>query len=96
MLTLKCNVPQVRDHAEALRLYREQTEIGTGDIAAIFGVSPSTARRLKSVVRERMAEDKTPSYNANLVNVETAYKTWGLDVRKLERAVKLRMTEAGG
>lgn len=96
MAEIRCNVPQVADHAEALRLYREQTEIGTGDIAAIFGVSETTARRLKKVVRERMAEENTPSYNSSFVNVETAFKTWGLDVKKLERAVKLRMTEAGG
>ena len=82
------NVPQVQDHAHALKVYREQTEIGTSDIMAIFGVSETTARRLKKAAQERMAEKKVQSFNAYMVNVETAFETWGIDVRKLERAVK--------
>lgn len=81
-------VPQVKDHALAVALYYGQTEISTKDITAIFGVSPSTAAKLKARAREEMAANKTPSWNPRMVNTEDAYRSWGIDVSKMERAAK--------
>ena len=82
------NVPQVKDHALALSLYYGQTEISAKDISAIFGVSPSTAQKLKARAREEMAANHTPSWNPRMVNTEDAYRSWGIDVSKMERATK--------
>lgn len=93
------NVPQVKDHAYAVQMLREQAEIGHQDIMRIFGCSGNTATRLKRAAAERMAERGTPSYNARLVNTAVAYETWGLNAERLEAAAnakKLRMTEAVG
>lgn len=92
------NVPKVADPSLAVRLWYEQTEIGTNDVCDIFGCSKSTAIKLKARAREEMEESKTPSFNSTLVNTECAYRSWGIDVKRLEKGLnrpKLRLCDGG-
>lgn len=91
------NVPTTVNIDTAVTLYYSRTEIGTSDIQTIFGCGASKAQQLKRVAREAQDADNVPFYNAHAVNVEVAYKTWGLDVKRMERAQKhpkLRLGEA--
>lgn len=81
------NVPSVKNPAAAVKLYYEQTEIGTEDILTIFGCSRSTATKLKARAREEMANGKIPSFNTTKVNVEAAFRAWGIDVKRLEKGL---------
>ncbi|MDE7360472.1 MAG: hypothetical protein K2N38_00885 [Oscillospiraceae bacterium] len=82
---LSVRVPQITSLETAIRLYYEHTELSNSDIKELFGkCSSATITRLKSKVRERMAEEKTPVWNANNVNTKVAYSTWGLDIDDLE------------
>lgn len=92
------NVPRLADPALAVRLWYEQAEISTKEICEIFGCSNGTAVKLKKRAREQMGLDDTPSFNSRAVNTVCAYKSWGLDVKRIEAGLnrpKLRMTEAG-
>ena len=93
------NVPRIADPALAVRLWYEQVEIGTPDIRAIFGCSVGTAQKLKRRAREQMALDGAMSFNAHSVNVVCAYRSWGIDARRLEAGLnrpRLRLTEGDG
>lgn len=93
------NVPRIADPAFAVRLWYEQIEIGTADIRTLFGCSTGTAQKLKHRAWEQMEMDGAMSYNAHSVNVVCAYKSWGIDVKRLEAGLnrpKLRLTEANG
>ena len=93
------NVPRVADPALAVRLWYEQTEIGTNEICGIFGCSKGTALKLKHRAREQMQLDGSMSFNSRAVNTVCAYRSWGIDVKRLEAGLnrpKLRMTEVGG
>ena len=92
-------VPQVKDHELLVRLYYGQTEISARDIQRIFGVSYSTAQRLKARAREEMTAKGTVSWNPRMVNVDDALRSWGVDIGKVERATKklrLNQNEGGG
>ncbi len=92
------NVPRIADPALAVRLWYEQIEIGTSDICGIFGCSKGTAAKLKRRAWEQMNMDSVMSYNSRSVNVISAYKSWGIDAKRLENGLnrpKLRMTGAG-
>ena len=92
------NVPRIADPALAVRLWYEQVEIGTPDICGIFGCSTGTAVKLKRRAREQMDLDSVQAFNSRAVNIVCAYKSWGLDVKRLEAGLnrpRLRMTEAG-
>lgn len=91
------NVPKIADPALAVRLYYEQIEIGTPEICNVFGCCKATATKLKHRAREQMDLDGVMSYNTRNVNVISAYKSWGIDVKRLENGLnrpKLRMTGA--
>ena len=91
------NVPRIANPALAVRLWYEQIEIATDDICDIFGCSKGTAAKLKHRAREQMDLDGVMSYNTRHVNVISAYKSWGIDVKRLENGLnrpKLRMTGA--
>jgi hypothetical protein len=90
------NVPKLANPSLAVKLWYEQVEIGSGDIREIFGCCPTTARKLKLRAREQMEMDECMSFNSKNVNVICAYKSWGIDVKRLERGLdrpKLRLTE---
>lgn len=89
--TTAVNVPQIKDHALLVRLWHEQTEISASDIMAIFGVSASTAYKLKCRAREEMTLRNVPSWNPHMVNTVCAYKSWGIDPERIERAVRKRL-----
>lgn len=87
-------VPQVSNHELLIRLYYGQTEISAKDIQQIFGVSSSTAQKLKARAREEMEAMGTPNWNPRMVNTEDALRSWGVDIVKIEKAAKkLRLNE---
>lgn len=85
---MSMNVPTTVNVDTAVTLYYAKTEITTRDICAIFGCCKTTANLLKKKAREVQDRDGTPLYNARAVNVETAFRAWGLDIKRLERAQK--------
>ena len=88
------NVPQIKDHALLVRLWHEQVEISVSDIMAIFGVSASTAYKLKCRAREEMILKGVPSWNPHMVNTVCAYRSWGIDpaaVERIEKTVRKRL-----
>lgn len=87
-------IPQVVDIREAIELYWRKTEIGTGDICKLFGISRERAGKLKAVARAVMNERGTISYNAMCVNTDVAFEAWGLRIADLEkRYAKLQKLE---
>ncbi len=82
------NVPTDVKIDAAVTLYYTKTELTTSDICAIFDCSPTTARKLKKAAREAQVSEGTPFYNGRAVNTETAFRVWGLDIKRLERAQK--------
>lgn len=84
-MSASVRIPQIKDIRAAIELYWSKTEIGTSDIAALFGVNRERAGKLKGVARELMNERKTINYNAMYVNTEIAYEAWGLQISDLER-----------
>ena len=88
------NVPTNVNIDAAVSLYYAKTELTTSDICAIFDCSETKGRQLKNAARTVQDKDGTPSYNARAVNTETAFRVWGLDIKRLERAQqhpKIRM-----
>lgn len=85
---MNVNVPTSVNVDTAVTLYYSKTEITTRDICAIFGCCKTTANLLKKQAREAQINDGVPFYNARAVNVETAFRAWGLDIKRLERAQK--------
>ena len=78
-------VPQPVSLEVAIKLYYEKSELNNKDISTLFGnVSSASIARLKKRVRQQMAEDAVPVWNALCVNTKTAYKVWGLDINELE------------
>lgn len=79
-------IPTVTSLKTAIRLFYERTELSNEDIKDLFGdLSSATITRLKNVVREEMVKRNTPVWNANRVNTEVAYVSWGLSIDDLER-----------
>ena len=85
----RVNVPQVADLETAVRLYYSKNELAPADIRAIFGCSTSTARLLRIRGREQMQIDGVPTWNPSYVNTVSAFKSWGLDIEKIERGLKV-------
>ena len=82
------NVPTTVNIDTAVSLYYAKTELTTGDICAIFGCCKTTGNLLKKAARTEQDKANVPSYNARAVNTETAFRVWGLDIKRLERAQK--------
>lgn len=95
-------IPQVSDHRYAIELFYSRTELSTGDIRELFKsasdvrISGERALKLKEMAREKQIEDGVPIYDAQRVNTEVAYKVWGIDIHKLEKAYKKLCDIRGG
>lgn len=83
-MTVTCNVPQVRDIREAVKLYYEKTELTTADIMGLFGCKRTKAQRLKDMAREAQTERGVKVWDARAVNTKAAFPAWGLQIRDLE------------
>lgn len=71
-----------------LRIYYENTELGTKEIKDLFGdIAPSTVTNLKNKARALTArqEKKILIFGSYTVNTEMAFKAWHIDVDDLER-----------
>ena len=90
-------VPSISDLKTAIRIYYENIELGTKEIMELFNCKKSKATLLKKPVREAMAENNILAWNATRVNTQTAYQTWGIDIKDLEerlaRLTKLKLSE---
>lgn len=87
-------IPQISDHRYAIELFYSHTELSTGDIRELFKsadgvrISGERALKLKEIARVIQRDTDVPIYDAQRVNTEIAYKAWGIDIQKLERAYK--------
>ena len=79
------------DVLTAVRIYYEKIEIGSKEIAEIFGVSNTTAVSMKKAVKQKMAEKTVKCMIRGNVNTKIAFEVWGLDIVDLEkRAAKIK------
>ncbi len=86
---IRVRVPQVCSVEDAVRLYYSKTELENTDIKELFGVhSSATIAKLKNLVRERMAAENVPVWNAQCVNTKKAFEVWGLQIDDLEHRLK--------
>lgn len=69
----------------AVRVHYSTMELGTKDIAILFGCSPRTARVLKNEARVYQAGKGVPSYHPDRVNTRAAFEAWGLDIDEMEK-----------
>lgn len=94
---VRVQIPQVVDLRTAIRLYYEKNELSPKDVREIFGCSAPTAAKLIRRGQEEMDRTKTPYWNRQNVNSECAFRSWGLDIERMERALtrlrKLKLTE---
>ena len=80
------NIPQITNIDTALKIYYLYPEIGSTEIAKLFSKnSKSTICRLKKIAQGVMTEEKVFAHGLYKVNTECAYKSWGIDVKDLER-----------
>jgi hypothetical protein len=86
--TTRCNVPQVRDLAKAVEMYYTRHELAPADIRTLFGCSASTAQKLRRRGKEQMAMDGVPAWNDQYVNTACAFRSWGLEIEKLEQGLR--------
>ena len=82
------DVPTTINIDNAVTLYHTRMELTTEDIRQIFGCGATKANQLRRMARAAQDRDNVPSYNAHAVNAESAFRAWGLDIKKLERAQK--------
>ncbi len=82
----KVRIPSITSIDTAVRLYYEKTELSNRDIKMLFGSnhSSTTIAKLKNLVRERVAAENIPCWNAQNVPTRTAYECWGLNINDLE------------
>lgn len=79
-------IPEISSLETAIRIYWEKIELSNKDIGELFGkVGKSKIKQLKDTAREKMAENKIPSFSAARVNTKVAYAAWGLDIEDLEK-----------
>ncbi len=75
------------DVETAVRIYHENTEIGSAEIVELFGgkLSSSTVCRLKDEVRKVQIERNVKTWSSYSVNTKIAYEVWHLDIDDLEK-----------
>lgn len=76
-------IPPVTSIENAIRLYKTKNLIGTDDIRSLFGVSESTARRIKSVADKERKERNIPQYHRGYVDTKLAFEAWNLNIDDL-------------
>ncbi len=83
----RVQVPQVRDLETAIRLFYEKNELAPKDVKEIFGCSAPMAAKLIRRGQEEMELSGAPYWNLRNVNSECAFRSWGLDIGRMERAL---------
>ena len=80
-------IPQIADLGVAVRMYYEKQMLSSKDIQALFGGrhGSATIQRLKQLAKDKMIKDNVCEWNATMVDTETAFKAWGLDITSMER-----------
>lgn len=81
----RVRIPQITDIRTAIELYYTRLELDNADIKKLFGVtSNTTVGKLKTLVREIMAEKNILFRDPRCVNTIVAYEAWGLNIKDLE------------
>ena len=71
----------------AIRIYYSNPTLGNMEIRELFGIKALDAvKRKKKTALELMEKNNIPVWFTGRVDTETAYKAWGLDIKKLERS----------
>ena len=79
-------IPQIADLGVAVRMYYEKKMLSSKDILTLFGGrrGSATIQRLKNMAKDKMVEDNVCVWNSAMVDTETAFKAWGLDIADME------------
>lgn len=81
-------VPKVEDLETAIRLFYERNAFSVKDIMQMFGVSYTTATRLKHRAQAQEEKENIPCRNERFVNPDAAFRAWGLDIGRMEESLK--------
>lgn len=86
---INVRTPKITSLETAVRIYWENTEIGTAEMTELFGAhGKDLFSRLKKRAREVMAEKHLGTFGAYTVSTTAAYEAWGLDINDLEARLK--------
>lgn len=82
---------KINNIEDALEIYYSYQELGTAEIARLFGCGRSAALKLKKIALEEQARQEKLTFSDSCVNTKCAYDAWHIDVADMERRVmKLR------
>lgn len=85
------NIPApVLSIEELYEIYTNTIALTRKDIQRIFGVKQSKAGALKLYAKAKEIEKGLVQYSAQSVRTEEAFESWGIDAKRLERAMKAR------
>lgn len=76
------HAPKIED---AVKMYDENTEIGTAEIMKLFGCGRCTAANKKKIAKQAMAREGKRCFLPQNVNVEVAFAVWGIDIELFKR-----------
>ena len=91
----------IADVKTALEIYSKYGELSNNEIKILYNNSAkSTVARLMREAKAQMKKDGKISSRSYLVDTESAYKAWNIDVKRLERLFnmqkRLGFTTEGG
>lgn len=87
-MTPRVRIPAFLDLREAVKIYYSKMDLSVKDIIALFGISKSTAVKLKALAMESCREHHTPIWSATRVPTNQAFTAWGYDIAELEARLK--------
>lgn len=85
---MRVRIPPVASVGTAIKLFYSFPLFSSTNIKELFGCSDSTAWKLKQKAFEHQKKNGVPVYNALLVDTQSAFESWGLDISTLETMYK--------
>ena len=83
---LNIRIPQTKSIQLAYEVYLFNRSLNSATVKILFGgISDATAQRLKALARVQMHKDNVPVMKIRLVNTDSAYKAWGIDIVDVEK-----------
>ena len=86
---MSVRIPKISSIETALFIYNENITLGNAEISKLFAIKSRAAiGNLKRIAFELMEERGVPAVNPTLVDTNTAYDAWGLDVKEMDKKHK--------
>lgn len=90
---MPARVPKISSIETALYIFNANDTLGNSEISELFDIkSRATIGNLKRMAFDLMEKRGVPQTNPVLVDTDTAYDAWGLDVNVMEKKLKKLMS----